>query len=178
LFALTVNSNRTIGTELVKYSKEKIKETDVRQLRFIVTAVIALCFTCAPVFGQNGSEEKKKEITSAEVKRENKEAAKTTGTYLHQKKEYYQNKAEEKLHSLEDKVKRLYIWAEKKSARTKDKIFRAADDLKKKSETAKSRLKDLKESGEGKGENARAELDSMLKDLERSYNRTVAKLKD
>lgn len=150
----------------------------LKQLRYIVTAVIALCFTCAPVFGQNKSTEKKKEITSAEVKTDNKDAAKTTGIYLHQKKEQYQKKAEETLHRFENKVKRLYVRAEKKSAGAKDRISRAADDLKKKSDTAKEKLKDLKESGEEQWEHARAELDAMLKGLEHSYNRTVEKFKD
>lgn len=155
-----------------------MKETEVRQSKFIITAVMSIGLIYAPVFGQNQPAEKKKEITSAEVKTDTKEAAKTTGTYLHQKKDQYQKRAEEKLHSLEDKVKRLHVRAEKKSVRAKEKISRAAADLKKKSESAKSKLKDLKESGEEKWENARAELDSMLKDLERSYNRTVARFKD
>lgn len=156
----------------------KTKETDVRQLRYIAAAVIALCLAYAPVFGQNQPAEKKKEITSAGEKTANKDAAKTTGTYLHQKKDQYQRRAEEKLSRLEDNVKRLYVRAEKKSVRAKEKISRAAADFKKKSESAKSKLEDLKESGEEKWENARAELDSMLKDLERSYNRTVARFKD
>lgn len=178
LATLTENSNRTFGTELVKYRKENMKEINVRQLRFIVTAVIATGLISAPVFGQDKSAEKKKEIASAEVTTDNKEAAKSTGTYLHQKKEQYQKKIEEKLHLFENKVKQLYVRAEKKSVRAKEKVSRAADDLKKKSDAAKNKLRDLKESGEEKWENARTELDAMLKDLERSYNRTVAKFKD
>lgn len=150
----------------------------MKQLVLIVIAVIALCFVCAPVFGQIQSTEKKKEIAPADAKTADEGTAKTTGTYLHQKKDHYQKKTEEKLHRFEDKVKRLYVRAEKKSLKVKDKISRAADDLKKRSDSAKNKLKDLKESGEEKWENARAELDSMIKDLERSYNRTVARFKD
>lgn len=154
------------------------KETDVRKLKYIVTAVMAIGLIYGPVSGQYRSAEKKKEIESSEVKTNTKEVVQTTGTDLHQKKEQYQKKAEEKLHSFEDKLKRLYVRAEKKSVKAKEKISRAADDLRKKSDSARSKLKDLKESGEEKWEHARAELDSMLKDLERAYHRTAAKLKD
>ncbi|MBI5846599.1 MAG: hypothetical protein HZB31_01355 [Nitrospirae bacterium] len=150
----------------------------MRQLRYLVTVVIALGLICTPVFGQNQSTEKKKEMTSSEGKPDIKESAKTTGTYLQQKKEQYQKKTEEKLHRFEAKVTRLYVRAEKKSAAAREKISRAADRLRKKSEAAKNKLSDLKDSGEEKWDKAKAELDTMLSDLERSYHRTAAKFKD
>lgn len=155
-----------------------MKEIDVRILNYIIIAVMATGLISAPVFGQEQSTGKKKESTASEVKTADKEAAKTTGRYLPQKKEQYQKKVEAKLLHIEDNMKRLYITAEKKGAKAKEKITRAADDLKKKSDSAKNKLKDLKESGEEKWDHARVELDSMLKDLERSYSRIAAKFKE
>jgi len=155
-----------------------MKMINMRLLKYIVTAVMVTGLISFPVFGQNRSVEEKEEITASEVRTADEGAAKTTGTYLYQKKEQYQKKAEEKLHRFENNVKRLYVRAEKKSVKAREKISQAADELRKKSETAKDKLKDLKESGEEKWDKARAELDSMLKDLEHSYNRTVAKFKE
>lgn len=152
---------------------------DIGQIRYIVAVVIALCFLYIPVFGQDQSAEKKKEIaSSSEVKSDNKEAARASGTFLYLEKEQYQKKAEEKLHRFEKKVQQLYVRAEKKGITVREKISHAADELRKKGESAKNKLKDLKDSGEEKWENARAELDSMFKDLENSYNHVVAKFKD
>ncbi len=151
----------------------------VRQSICIVAMVMVIGFISVPVFGQNQAAEKKKQAaSSSEVKTDARDETKTAGSYTHQKKEQYQKKAEEKLHRFEGQLKRLYARAEKKSNKAKEKISRATDDLKKKSESAKNKLKDLKESGEEKWEKARNELDSMLKDLEHTYNRTVAKFKD
>ncbi|MBI5632664.1 MAG: hypothetical protein HZA15_04225 [Nitrospirae bacterium] len=150
----------------------------MRQLTFLFSAGIILCLIQTPVFGHNQTSVKKQESTSVGGKTGSKEGAGTTGTYLYQKKEEYQKKAEEKLNRLEANVKQLYLRAEKKGERAREKITRAADNLRKKSESAKNKLKDLKESGEEKWDIARDELDSMLKDLERTYNRTASKFKD
>lgn len=149
----------------------------MRQLNYIVAAFMITGLISVSVFGLDQSAEKK-EIKYSEVKSGAKEAAKTEGTYLYQKKEQYQKKAEENLYRFEENLKRLYGKAEKKGREAQEKISRAADDLREKSVSAKKKLKELKESGEGKWLKARTELDAMLKDLERSYQRTVAKFKD
>jgi len=77
-----------------------MKEIDVRIVNYIVTAVMAIVLISAPAFGQNQSAEKKK-AAPAEAKTDTKEDAKTTGRYLLQKKEQYQQKAEDKLHLFE-----------------------------------------------------------------------------
>lgn len=148
----------------------------MRVIRFLVMTMAVFFLLVSFVLGQENTQ--KKNVTSSDVKQDMKEAAKTTGTYLEQKKERYEKKAEDKLHRMENKVKGLYARAEKKSAEAKEKLSRAADELKAKSDSAKNKLKDLKDAGEEKWDKARAELDSKLKDLERSYNRTAAKFKD
>ncbi|MBI5075395.1 MAG: hypothetical protein HZB62_09580 [Nitrospirae bacterium] len=150
----------------------------MRQLKLIIAVVMALGLMHAPGIGQDQSAEKKKSVSPSEVKTDSGEAAKTTDSSFHQKKERYQKKAEEKLLRFEDKLKRLYVRVEKRGLKAKEKISHAGDDLKKKSESAKNKLNAMKESGEEKWEKARGELDSLLKDLEHSYNRTAAKFKD
>lgn len=139
---------------------------------------MATGLTCVPAFGQNRSVEMKKDHSSSDAGTATKDDAVTTGRYLQQKREHYQKKAEAKLSHIEDKMKRLFVRAEKKGLIARGKISRAADDLRTKSESARNRLKDLIESGEGKWDHAKAELDSILRDLERSYSRMAAKLKD
>ncbi len=148
----------------------------MRAMRVIVMTTAAFFLLASAAFGQDNAQ--KKNVTSSDVRQDMKEAAKTTGTYMEQKKEKYEKKAEDKLHRIEDKVKGLYATAEKKSVEAKEKLSRAVDELKAKSEAARNKLKDLKEAGEEKWDKARGELDAMLKDLERSYHRTVAKFKD
>ena len=134
-------------------------------MKYGLLLILAVCLFALPLYAQH-SAENKQEITSSDIKKETREAASATGEYLHQKKERYQRKAEDKLHSIETKVRKLYEEAENKGAEAKKKISASADTLRKKADQAKEKLKDLKASGEDKWDKARAELDSMIKDLD------------
>jgi hypothetical protein len=151
-------------------------EAWMRLMSLIVMSTAVFIFLTSSVFGQDNTQ--KNYVTSEDVRRETKEAAKTTGTYLEQKKQRYEKKAEDKLRRFEDKVKNFYVRVEKKSEQAKEKIEASVDELKKKGEQAKAKLRNLKDSGVETWDKAKAELDAMLNDLERSYHRTVAKFKD
>lgn len=158
--------------------KEMSVKNIVKNLSHGFVLVALLCMLPQPVFGQEQSPEKNKNVSSSDVKRETREAAETAGDYLLWKKGQYQKKAEDRLRRIENNVKKLYARAENKGIKLKEKMSSSADTLRKKSDKAKEKLKDLKASGEEKWETAKTELDAMIKDLEQSYKRTVSKFRD
>ena len=163
--------------ELVKWKAYLSEKRIYMKNRVIlIAACLAVLFT-GDVCAQEQKREVKTEISSGDAKKDTGEAAKTTGTYLKQKKERYQKKVEEKLSRIEDDTKKLGEKAEKGGEKAKEKFSKAAEELKMKSREAKNKLAELKNAGEEQWRKVKKELDALLRDLERAYDRAAARIK-
>jgi hypothetical protein len=139
----------------------------MRRLVLVLMAVIFMMDPNNVICGQPPQEQKKEGLPENGGQK-TAEPAGQSKTVLQEKKERYQKWAEEELDRFEDKVKRLYARVEKTGEK-------AAAELRIKQETARKKLNDLKASGGKQWERMKAELDSMMKDLERSYQRMSAR---
>lgn len=148
----------------------------MRKISALVVFFLAVLLTVT-AYSQDQKGEIKKEVSSADVKKETGEAVKTAGTYVKQEKDRYQKKAEDKLRRAEDNVKKLAEKAEKAGDKTNEKLSKAAEELRLKSEAAKNKLGELKAAGEKEWHKVKMELDAMLRDLERTYNRVASQIK-
>jgi len=148
----------------------------MRKISTLVVFFLAVLLTVT-AYSQDQKGEIKKEVSSADVKKETGEAVKTTGTFVKQEKDRYQRKAEDKLRRAEDNIKKLGKKAEKAGDKTKEKFSKAAQELRLKSEAAKNKLGELEAAGEEKWDKVKMELDAILRDLERTYNRATSQSK-
>jgi len=144
--------------------------------------IVAVFLGCAlAVSAQDKTSGSGKEPAASDARRETAGKAGTTDQQPNQKKEMYLKKAEDKLRSMDQKIRDLASEAEKEGEKARKKAVEKGrvmeEKLKEKSEVARKKLDDLKASGSQKWESFKKELDAMIRDLEREYHRAVSGMK-
>jgi len=92
-------------------------------------------------------------------------------------KEEYQEAVEKKLSEFSDRLKALEVEGEKAGEKTRVKLQGASKELEGKMHSAEAQLAKLKAAGAKSWNEAKSRMDAVLKDWERSYERTVARFK-
>lgn len=128
-------------------------------------------------FAANGSavtNAENSKITSQDVKRESKEAAKTTGAYVDQKKDEYVAAMEREYNDLAQRVDALKAKAGEVGRETKAEINEQIGKLEAQKDAVGSKLSELKASSGRAWEDMKDGLNKAMGDLKRSYDRAAS----
>ncbi|NJD57462.1 MAG: hypothetical protein FIA94_13815 [Nitrospirae bacterium] len=151
-------------------------------MRRTAVSIVSISLACAAfaAYGQDKISGAGKGAASSDIRREASGTAGTADQRQDRERESYQEKAEEMLRRMDEKIKTLAASAERKGEKIKkeaaEKTREMQIKLKEESRVAREKLDELKAAGSGKWQNIKKDLDGMLGDLEKAYHRAVSKM--
>jgi TolA-binding protein len=151
------------------------KEEKMKRVLFLPTAILLLVLPTA--CGEKKESTGEQRATTADVKKEAKEAVGTAISYTQQQKEEYQKQLEAKIREYDRKLEDLKAKAEKMEKKTKAEAQRELEDLRQKGEAAKKKLEGMKSAGSKAWEDLKSGMDAAMEDLEKSFSRMVSRFK-
>ncbi|MGW8303323.1 MAG: hypothetical protein ACWGNO_14700 [Desulfobacterales bacterium] len=142
-------------------------------LMVILTAFIATTFLVA-CGDQKEAEKFQKKVTSADVKKEAKEAMETTKAYTLQQKEEYQKQIKAKLEEIDREIQALQAKAQSRATELKEEskaeLNQAMEGLLKKKQAAAEKLNELKSASGKAWEDIKSGVDKAMDDLNKAYD--------
>jgi len=111
-------------------------------------------------------------VTSEDVKKEAKDAAETTMTYLEAKKREYQGQVEARLEEYDKKLDELKATAMTLGEEAQANINQKMEVLQKKMASAYQKLDDLKIAADNAWDGSKSHMDSALEEVENAYQET------
>lgn len=124
-----------------------------------------------------GSDKEKAEVTTSDVKQEAKETIETTQAFVAQQKEAYEKKIEAELDEFGSRIEELKARAQDAGTETEKEVNNAIEELRSKKKTIRNNLEQLKDQSAEAWKEMKEGVDAALEDLERSYERALARLK-
>ena len=122
-------------------------------------------------------EKKETEVTSKDVKKEDKEAVETAKAYTQQQKKEYQEQIEAKIKGYDQNLDELKVKAKGVKGEAKAEFNRQMDELRKKKEEASQKLKEM-QSATGKAwEDLKSGVETALEDLEKTFKQMMKRFK-
>ena len=147
------------------------------RLVIIIMTIVVLCSGFIIGCESKKADETKKDVTAEDVKKEAREAAKTTMAYSREKKDEYQKQLEEKLHKYNKDIEELKSKSKDLKKKAKADFERAIQELKEKKDTAGKKLEELKAAGDKAWEDAKKDTDRAMDELSEAIDKAVSRFK-
>ncbi|MBN2515691.1 MAG: hypothetical protein JXC33_06620 [Deltaproteobacteria bacterium] len=143
-------------------------------LRIVVIVMVILGLVVACGDDKKETAESKDKVTAEDVKREAKEALKTTLAYTQQQKDEYQKRMDAKIKEYDQKIDELKKKAEVLKEEKEAELDKKIEELQEKRTSASKKLQDLKSASGKAWEDLKDGMDASMNELEHAFKRALS----
>jgi len=142
--------------------------------RMIVIVMVSLGLLLACGEDKKEPVKTKAKVTAQDVKRETKEALKTTLAYTQQQKDEYQKRVETKIKEYDQTIDELKKKAAVLKKDKKAELDKKIEELQKKRTSASKKFQDLKSASGKAWEDLKDGMDASMNELEHAFKRAIS----